>query len=62
MKVFVVMGNDFPDAVFDNEAAAENYCVGKRGNYKEGSGIGRIYWRIYEFELQESKRMATLQA
>lgn len=51
MKVFVVMGNDFPDAVFDSEQTATAYCDAKR---KEPKVIGfgpRIYWCLYEFEL-----------
>lgn len=45
-KVFVVMGNDYPDAVFDTEAAAEAYCAKQRPHND------RIYWRVYEFEVQ----------
>lgn len=45
-KVFVVMGNDYPDAVFSEEAAAEAFCKMRRA--VPGS---RINWRVYDFEL-----------
>lgn len=54
MKVFVVMGNDFPDAVFAKEADAEAYCESKRdGNATHGH---RIYWRVYGFDLREQRQ------
>lgn len=50
MKVFVVMGNDFPDSVWDTEEAAEKYCEAQRNdkNYSP-----RIYWRVYEFTVRK---------
>jgi hypothetical protein len=57
-KVFVVMGNDFPAAVFTTEQAAEDYCVDQReeteAKRKRGEGSGRIYWRVYPFDLQST--------
>lgn len=50
MKVYVVMGNDFPDCVFSTEAAAEAYCESKKAERREG--YRRIYWRVYEFEVR----------
>lgn len=50
MQVCVVMGNDFPDAVFATEAEAERYCALKRAEVREGQG--RIYWRVYKFNVQ----------
>ena len=50
MKVYVVMGNDYPDAVFKLEQDAEKFCSDEkkeRGEQKPG-----IYWRTYEFELK----------
>lgn len=61
MKVFVVMGNDYPDAVFTSNEAAEAYCCAKRsddvlaqpkGGMMHGS-VPRIYWRVYAFDLRE---------
>lgn len=46
MKVFVVMGNDFPDAVFLTEEGANKYIEKKKKDSKEY----RIYWRFYAFE------------
>lgn len=56
MKVYVVMGNDYPDCVFANEAAADSYITEKK---KADPSFGvkyaapRIYWRSYEFELRD---------
>lgn len=55
MNVWVVMSNDFPDAVFDNIEAAERYCDAQKiENLKNReSGYGRmVYWRSYEFPLK----------
>jgi hypothetical protein len=50
MKVYVVMGNDFPDCVFSTEKSAEEYCVKKKLENK----LDRlIYWRYYEFEVKQ---------
>lgn len=54
MKVWVVMGNDFPNAVFSSEAAADEYCARKKAEPPVHHGnFRRIYWRTYEFELQQ---------
>ena len=53
MKVWVVMGNDYPDSVFWTEEAANRYCEERRnepGNKREYGGY-RIYWRAYGFEV-----------
>lgn len=47
MTVYVVMSNDYPDAVFAHEADAEAY-VTKR-NAENVVGKSRIYWRYYPF-------------
>lgn len=59
MKVYVVMGNDFPECVFDNEASAKAFCDRATDENKKAiaasSGIvshSRIHWRYYEFELR----------
>jgi hypothetical protein len=55
MKVYVVMGNDFPEAVFSTEIEAEKLC--ERRRFEEGPKppkgyrVPRIYWRVYPFEL-----------
>lgn len=56
MQVYVVMGNDFPDAVFDSEAAAEAYCEIQRMADKRAAAAATVYWRVYEFELQRGGR------
>lgn len=50
LLMHVVMGNDYPAAVFDTLKAAEAFCVKKR---KEGSG--RIYWRVCDFPLNDER-------
>ena len=51
MKVYVVMGNDFPDSCFATEQAAEEYVALKKESV-ENKGFPRIYWRVYEFEVR----------
>lgn len=53
MRVYVVMGNDFPDAVFTSAELAQVYCASKAVDTRPG-GITRVYWRFYDFELLEA--------
>lgn len=56
MKVWVIMGNDFPDAVLESEEAADKYINHKKELTKrkmEILGGSMIYWRSYEFEVQQ---------
>jgi hypothetical protein len=55
MKVYVIMGNDYPDAVFRRKDEAEAYVELKKKQDEEQQrqGHGRIYWRVYDFDLQE---------
>ncbi len=54
--VWVVMGNDFPDAVFATEALASQYVVQKKelDAKRVKEHYATIYWRSYAFTLQES--------
>lgn len=56
MKVFVLMGNDFPEKVFANETEANEICKAlmdaPSNRHIHGSGSRIIYWRIYPFELE----------
>ncbi|TDR34709.1 hypothetical protein [Aquamicrobium defluvii] len=54
MKVFVVMGNDFPAAVFTTEQAAQLCCEEEsaKNEKRKRDGYGAIYWRVYSFDLQ----------
>lgn len=51
MQVFVVMGNDYPDAVFNTEKAANDYCARRKAENKPNERV--IYWRAYEFTVVE---------
>lgn len=55
MKVFVVMGNDYPSAVFEDEAKAEAYCKEMKAESKKGkpASYPGIYYRVYEFEVRK---------
>lgn len=57
MKVYVIMGNDFPECVFDTEEKAEAFCTERKKldeAERKTPGYGRrIYWRVYEFEVQK---------
>ncbi|TJW14426.1 MAG: hypothetical protein E5W82_10645 [Mesorhizobium sp.] len=48
-EVHVVMGNDFPAAVFEKKEDAETYCVARRAENRPG--YARIYWRVYNFPI-----------
>lgn len=50
MKVWAIMGNDYPDAVFDAEEAAHKYIDKKKKQQAGYSAV--VYWRAYEFEVQ----------
>lgn len=53
MKVYVVMGNDYPDSAFSSEEGADNRIVLKIAEDKKNTlRRTRIHWRWYEFELQ----------
>lgn len=49
MRVYVVMGNDFPDAVFSSESEADAYCARQRTENPKS----RVYWRSYDFVLDD---------
>lgn len=54
MKVWVIMGNDFPDAVRLTKAEADAYVAEKQAEDAASRPAGyaaRIYWRAYEFDL-----------
>lgn len=53
-KVFVIMGNDFPDAVFSQEPDAAAY-VARLNSTAAIQGYARIYWRHYEFPLDDKR-------
>lgn len=51
MKVFVIMGNDFPCAVRETEAEASNHVAVLQGQDKQrGLGPNRIRYYVEEFE------------
>lgn len=58
--VYVVMGNDYPECVYDDEAKAEKFIeeekkkLEKKMGKKVGSFNQRIYWRIYAFDVRTS--------
>lgn len=60
-QLWVIMGNDFPAGVMDDEAAAETLCRQRMDAQKAAlieqhgpSGkhwAPRVYWRAYPFDL-----------
>lgn len=59
MRVFVVMSNDFPAGVMDDEAKAEAFCKAKMLEQKRCLKMHmapRIYWRVYPFELNQEQK------
>jgi hypothetical protein len=55
MKVFVLMGNDFPEKVFNDETDANSYCEALQADPSNQRKYGGrvVYWRIYPFDLVE---------
>lgn len=55
MKVYIVMGNDYPARVYGRSEDAEAYCSGKmnapENKYGSEEYMRRIYYRVYEFDL-----------
>lgn len=54
-QVWIVMSNDFPDAVFQSRAAAEAYCHKENENDKIRAlknRCARIFYRCYNFEVR----------
>lgn len=61
-KVFVIMGNDYPNAVFDDQEAAEKYIYKKNCEHPDYDKLNRkyplicrqtrIHWRWYQFEVR----------
>lgn len=51
--VYVVMGNDFPAAVYSNEQDADARCREEmaKNEQRKSDGYGTIYWRYYDFPL-----------
>jgi hypothetical protein len=59
MIAYVVMGNDYPDAVFSQSEEAAAYCTKQREkeeerNKREGRKFyAKIYWRVWAFEIDQ---------
>lgn len=55
MKVYIVMGNDYPARVYERSEDAKAYCREKmnapENKYDLTSSTRRIYYRTYEFDL-----------
>lgn len=59
--VWVVMGSDFPDSVWEDEAAAEDYSTAKNNEdkNKKKHGGSRIYYRVYGMKVHQTKPKAS---
>lgn len=47
--MYVVMSNDYPDAVFSSEAAAESYAFSKNSDDAREHQYRLIFYKVYEF-------------
>lgn len=57
MKVWVIMGNDYPEAAFSKEDHATAYCKRKteeNTRNMEQRNSGKIYYRAYPFTLDNT--------
>ena len=50
-RVYVVMGNDFPEAVFASREAADRFCADREREHVKGQV--RIHWRAYDFKVNK---------
>lgn len=50
-KVYVIMGNDYPDAVFSDAGQADRHCEKMRERDRKMDQRPRIYWRSYPFKV-----------
>lgn len=55
MKVYVIMGNDYPDAVVSSQQLADEYIEARKVVDKALNIGPKIYWRSYEFIIDEIK-------
>lgn len=70
--VYVVMGNDFPEAVFADKGEAERFAKEKMDSQKakhaeEDARFGRktfytprVFWRVYAFPLRQPAQRAEI--
>ncbi len=53
MMVYVIMGNDYPEAVFTDIVQAQAFADRRRDEDRPITGrtASRVYWRVTPFEL-----------
>jgi len=52
--VYVVMGNDYPGGVFSSKELAEDFMEAKKKQCAADKRYVRIYWRAYEYVLDDT--------
>lgn len=60
MKAYVLMGNDFPEAVYLKKDLAEAEVMRRMEEQRKGKEpweTPRVYWRWYDFEIVGSDRL-----
>lgn len=58
MQVFVIMTNDYPAGVVSSQEAADELC--NKHNFDEKEQARRVFWRAYDFELDNTRDMDIL--
>lgn len=57
MTIYVIMGNDYPEAVFSEEKLAVAFVAKMKGKLTSLDGTSanptRVHWRYYPFELDK---------
>lgn len=53
-RVYVIMSNDYPCRAYATEAAADKYAAEMNDESRRmaESGLRRIFYRVYEFEVR----------
>ncbi len=56
MKVYVVMGNDYPEAVLTSAVEADRFIANVEADdrRRNPNRLIKIHWRSYEFDLKWS--------
>jgi hypothetical protein len=54
-QVFVVMSNDFPDAVFSTQEKADIYCKRKNAEDEKEYPYRRIFYKHSQFTVDEEQ-------
>ena len=53
-KMFVVMTNDYPAAVFSNQSEAARFCDEKNDDQRKNATHHAVRWAVYPFKVNDT--------